>query len=117
MNTESNVTPGATFKRPDFLCIVPFAWGRAQTAREAYRIARDNMPGAPYVTDKAKAPAMIWRFSDAVDEVEVSDLGGFSYRPADGRDKTECEARLVWKGNAKAKPGDIAELPLEAIPD
>lgn len=107
-----------TFDRPDFLCIVPFAWGRSgKSARDAYRAALGNMPGAPYVPDKRKAPCLIYRLSDAVDQVEVNDFGGFSYRPGEGRDKAEVEARLVHKGTCNARPASIPEFPLEAIAD
>lgn len=103
------------FNDSDYLAIVPYAWARSKTARQAYQAALGNMPGAPYVTKKADAPVMIWRLSDAVDQVEVNDMGGFSYHPGEGRDKADMGARLVWHGKCNTKPAAIPESLIDRV--
>lgn len=104
-----------TFEQSDYLCIMPFAWARSKTAREAFRACKANVPGSTYVPDRKKAPAMIWRLSDAVDQVEVNDFGGFSYRPGEGFVKDDVEARLVYKGNVADDYRKVDEQLIDAV--
>lgn len=95
-----------TYDQPDFLCVGPFCWGRAKTAREAFRLARSNAsdsltkPGATYA---------IWRLADQTDEVDVDQFGSFTVFPKDGCEQPG-KPRLVWKGDRTVKIKDVPEL-------
>lgn len=105
-----------TFNVPDYICIAPFAWGRANSAREAYRIAKGNMPGKTYVPDPSKAKIGIWRLSDAVDTVEVNDFGGFTMPLASAEvNRDDVQARLVYMGMADIPASRIAEHLIEEV--
>ncbi len=93
-----------TYDQPDFLCVGPFCWGRAKTAREAFRLARAN--AADSLT-KPDAQYGIWRVSDQTDTITVHDNGLFS---RDGG-----EVRLVWKGDRTVKVKDVPELLIREI--
>ena len=70
-----------TFEKSDYLCIGPYCWGRAATAREAYRIARANFPFPKPTTkrDLKKWIFSVYRLPDSIDRVEVMDNGTFTY--------------------------------------
>jgi hypothetical protein len=104
-----------TFNEGDYLCIAPFTWARSKTARGAYRAVLSNLPGAPYVPDKKTAIARIWRLSDAVDLVEVDDLGGASMKPGEGKNGDDMEARLIWRDVCGIKPVQVPEHSLRAV--
>lgn len=105
----------ATFNAPDFLCVGCMGWGRAKTAREAYRLARSN--ASPDLIKKEHRKFRIWRLADQVDSVSVDMWGGWTWEPIEGAtvgEGAECH-RLVWIGDHKAKLTAIPELPTDEI--
>jgi hypothetical protein len=104
-----------TYQQPDFLAVGCFGWGRAKTAREAFRLARAN--ASPDLCKPESRLFKIWRLADQLDEVSVDPMGGWSAQyaqPMDG-EPSEPAKRLVAIVKANAKPKAVAELPTEVI--
>lgn len=99
----------ATFEQPDYLCLMPCAWGRAKTIKEVYRICRSNYSENLF---GKKSQAKIFRLSDQVDEVEVDSGGSFYVRPSKESGLQELigkdHVRLVYNGHVGEK---ISKLP------
>lgn len=83
-----------TFEQPDFICLMPCAWGRAKTAREAWRICKSNYSEQLFGKKKT---ARIYRLADQVDRVEIGAQGElylFSHKNEEGvRPPFEHETR------------------------
>lgn len=106
-----------SFSETDFLCVGCFGWGRAKSAREAYRIARAN--ASPSYLKPEGRQFRVWRLCDQLDQVQVDHNGGWFANPKAGLELDAEQAKaakiLVWVGNEKAKLAKIPELPNEAI--
>ena len=72
---------GATFDTPDYLCVGPGAWGRAKSAKDAFRLMRTNCAGH-FMDDRNRAS--IFRIADCVDRIAVDDGGGITVKSFKG---------------------------------
>lgn len=104
-----------TYNEPDFLAVGCFAWARAKTAREAYRICRAN--ASPNLIKPEFRKFRVWRLPDQVDEVTVDDMGGWRVtKAAEGHEealKQAWEPLLVFIGLEVTPVTRVPELPTE----
>jgi hypothetical protein len=108
-----------TFKKPDYLAVGCFGWGRAKTAREAFRVARAN--ASPKLCKRSSRIIKVWRIADQIDQIAVDWFGGWQGQWAAGIDAagepTEKASRLVAIVKAGAKPDSVAKLPMKDLVD